>query len=136
MDGKNLVEVKTAELIGPALNWAVAKATYADEVKVVEWGDGKTVSCIYQLPGDGRCWANHYSPSTEWDQGGPLLESEQVELKWNGVDGKAFFWKAWHQDFAAPSLGDTPLIAACRAIVAAKLGDVVLVPAELVEVKP
>jgi hypothetical protein len=32
-------------------------------------------------------------------------------------------------------MGETPLIAACRAIVAAHLGEVVSVPAELVENK-
>lgn len=125
-----MVEVKTAELVGPALDWAVAEADGADELKVVPWGDGKTVSCIYWLP-DGGCWANHYSPSTDWSHGGPLIEKHSV---WLGAPyGSRRCWDASYHTSCEAHDGDTPLIAACRAIVDAKLGDVVRVPAELVQ---
>jgi hypothetical protein len=129
-----MIKVDTADLSGPALNWAVAKETDASQVKVVEWGDGNTVSCVYQLA-DGGCWANHYSPSTEWDQGGALIHRYGCDL--NCV-ASANCWESacWDDDLPTPDLhlmeGETPLIAACRAIVAAKLGDTVQVPAELV----
>lgn len=82
---------------------------------------GKCLPCIVK-----------YRPSTDWKFGGPLIEQHQIELVWDGVDGKALWWKATHQDIAQFQMGETPLIAACRAIVAARLGEVVNVPAELV----
>ncbi|MNR66489.1 hypothetical protein D3C85_1900000 [compost metagenome] len=49
------------------------------------------------------------------------------------LGGKPHYWVAepW-DDCPLPIDGATPLIAACRAIVAAKLGDTVKVPACLV----
>ncbi|RJG10967.1 DUF2591 domain-containing protein [Pseudomonas cavernicola] len=117
------IEVKTADLIGPALDWAVALATGADELKV---GADGGVSCIYQLP-DGGCWTNYYRPSTDWSQGGPLIEKHITALNQSGTET----WWAHSEDRLG--LGPTALIAACRAIVAAKLGDTVSVPAELAQ---
>lgn len=118
------IKINTAELSGVALDWAVAEA-----VGLVAYTqpDGP----VYR-PDNGEEW----TPSTDWSQGGPLIEKYQIEIKWYGVDGLAMWWNAWHQDIVQFQLGDTILIAACRAIVAAKLGDTVDVPAELVEVKP
>lgn len=128
---RKMVEVKTSDLQGAALNFAVSQA------------DGRRV-CLrrggtYGAPQslwyvaillDGR----KYDPVSDWAVGGPMIEKHQIELAWNGVDGEAFWWEASHQDLAAFQMGDTILIAACRAIVAANRGDTVMVPAELVEV--
>lgn len=126
-----MIEVKTAELEGAALDWAVAKATDASQVKVVEWGDGNTVSCVYQLA-DGGCWANHYSPSTEWDQGGVLIEQHRISTEAPGVSSG--FWTASMPGSALMEIcqGPTPLVAGCRRLVREHLGDTVQVPAELV----
>lgn len=72
-----------------------------------------------------------YRPDHLWEVGGPLIQSEQIDLQWNGSDGLASWWEATHQDRAYRQIGDTPLIAACRAIVAARFGDTVSVPKEL-----
>lgn len=106
-----MIEVKAAELIGPALDWAVAKAVNAY---------------------DGEYKFRPFSPSTDWAQGGPLIEKHQIDLCWDGSDGKAMWWHAYHQDIADQQTHQSPLIAVCRAIVAAKLGEVVSVPAEVV----
>lgn len=147
------MKIKTSELSGVALDWAVAQATRAWEtaheqfptmtldptfcsVEIREcalsnWGEfGTRCALIPRNP--MRQAVQIYSPSTDWSQGGPLIEREQIDLEWDGVDGQAYWWKASHQDIAQFQIGYTPLIAACRAIVAAKLGDEVDVPEGLV----
>lgn len=126
-----VVGVHVSSLVGPALDWAVAKVEsifvhisdpeLAEDLRVFFVRDGFMPTVV------------RYSPSTDWKLGGPLIEKHQIELAWDGVDGKALWWKATHQDIAQFQMGETLLIAACRAIVAALLGDVVSVPAELVE---
>lgn len=97
--------MKVSELTGHALNWAVARC---------EGGVGKN-----QLLG---AW---YAPSTDWSQGGEIIERERINL-WNeGYDWEASRYGehiVW---------GQTPLVAAMRCYVASKLGDEVEIPAEL-----
>lgn len=119
-----MIEVKTAELIGPALNYATAIA------------DGWNMSRELD-----RIAVKDYAPSEDWAQGGPLIEKYRVWItdQSAGYEAPAQDWCA---DVNGPQhmnkgqnyyLGESPLTAACRAIVAAKLGDVVSVPVELVE---
>lgn len=115
--------VKTSELIGPALDWAVATA------EGLEQYEGRAGAlCWYDLNGDyfGPC--DMWSPSTDWSQGGPLIEKYRVELVTRALD-----WQAMVDGFGYWLTGETALIAACRAIVAAKLGDQVDVPDELMQ---
>lgn len=60
-----------------------------------------------------------YSPSTDWSQGGPIIEREKMDigLHENGKDWVAVRerWK-WN-------VGPTPLIAAMRCLVASKFGE-------------
>ena len=132
-----VLEVHVSELAGQALDWAVAQV---DGVKTIMLGvksqEAKKPFAIFgslALPVGGG--DEGYSPSACWHCGGPLISSQQISLDWDGVDGKALWWKATHQDIVQFQMGETPLIAACRAIVAANLGEVVSVPAELVENK-
>jgi hypothetical protein len=118
-----MIEVKTAELEGAALDWAVAQV---DCVKVEYRGFGR-------LDPVNDWDAHSYSPSTDWAQGGPLLEKHYIELSIGDED----YWAnrtctSRYDDDPRKYPGATMLIAACRAIVAAKLGDTVSVPAELV----
>ena len=111
--------VKTSELQGAALDWAVAKC--ADlPYPVVYDEDGREVKV---------------SPSTDWAQGGPIIERERIALSYDNLDGtgpcKAYYLstlfdeeEGWHQ------YGPTPLIAAMRCFVASHLGDEVTIPAE------
>ena len=142
-----LVEVKTAELIGPALDWAVAKA--------IGWKEPiYGVGAIYYIAQDNFLSMekpdpdepddvtaphhfNHYeqwSPSRIWNQGGVLIEKYKPDLQTtSGGEFAAYL----NNDTACPDPlifenGPTYLVALCRAIVAAKIGDVVSVPAELV----
>ena len=106
------MKIKTSELSGAALDWAVA----------VSVGEGMSFA--------RRVKINGYSPSTDWSQGGPLIEQNKVQIS-PCLSGR---WMAETMDvirLCSGIVGRTPLIAACRAIVAAKLGDVVEVPDEL-----
>lgn len=124
------MKIKTSELSGVGLDWAVAQVVgvevsmrYGRELVMVhDRGGIKLIESIRSV----------YSPHTDWSQGGPLIEREQIDIEWDGVDGQAYWWKASHQDIVQFQIGHTPLIAACRAIVAAKLGDEVDVPEGLV----
>lgn len=109
--------MKTSELKGAALDWAVAKAEGYAGVALQE-----------------RTNSDRYAPAYYWEQGGPIIEREKIDLFCN--DGT---WEAYCtaknegtdelQSFE--SIGETPLIAAMRCYVASKLGDEIDIPEEL-----
>ena len=76
----------------------------------------------------GACegYAEH-EYSTDWAQGGPIIEREMIEL----VPQSPALWEAMYRGQHIPHDGPTPLIAAMRCYVASKLGDTVDVPEEL-----
>lgn len=134
----NMTEVKTADLIGPALDWAVAKVEGISTHKFRE----KTFALFGSLAiplGDAE---NGYAPSTCWHCGGPLIEKYHVQTSYNGNgfsrSPTSEYWCAYvckpsGQEERPSGGGPTVLAAICRAIIAAKLGDVVSVPSELLE---
>jgi hypothetical protein len=122
------IEVKVSELSGEALNWTVAKAV-GEPVEVMPGMEWKSQ----------HVWTagsfNRYRPSTDWSQGGPLIEKYLVDLHYpHGLPGRGWWAQAGthSQDNPLAAIDATPLIAACRAIVASVLGPVVSVPKELV----
>lgn len=138
-----MIEVKTADMIGPALDLAVAKADGADPILwdvccgngVSNGNPSEPPECCCNPLVDVSVGCHKWAPSTDWAQGGPLIEEYSVMLDpwpslWIAKIDKTDDRKGIQG--SAVAHGDTPLIAACRAIVAAKLGDVVSVPAELV----
>ena len=141
------VEVKTSELIGPALDWAVANATKAWEF-AHEWFPTMTLDPrfmgIRNVAVDGCVWLEPHNPfrqdpqpfrpSTDWAQGGTLADKYNVDFNTQGVEGDGSqLIEAVVQDFKSMQWwmaeGDTRLQSMCRAIVLSKLGDVVKVPA-------
>jgi hypothetical protein len=104
--------MKTSDLTGVALDWAVTKCEGFDhsiDAGFKEWG----------MNG----WA------TNWAQGGPIIEREGIELFRNNEKNYWFTSKARGQI----GFGPTPLIAAMRCYVASRLGYEVEVPEELME---
>lgn len=128
------VEVKTSELTGAALDWAVAKAEGL-EVSSIQLGARVWVGGL--MPAGVMPDASRWSPSTDWAQGGPLIERERIATVMVD-DAEPVLWRGQLSDpfRALPSvqshIGPTPLIAAMRCLVASKLGDTVQVPAELI----
>ena len=103
------MKIKTSELTGAQLDWAVSKAI--GEYKPVE------------VP----------SYSTDWAQGGPIIEREKIDVFWQSITGSFVGSAARGRKVGWRHLqyGPTPLIAAMRCYVASKLGDEVEVPEEL-----
>lgn len=116
-------KVKTSELSGLALDWAVAKSVCPDSFK----SDSLDENGLWPW-----CtgWLRNGSPSTNWSQGGPLISRFKVDLA-HTIGGNVFAEKMEFISTAAASRGGTELIATCRAIVAANLGDTVEIPEEL-----
>jgi hypothetical protein len=76
-----------------------------------------------------------YQPSTDWAQGGPIIERENISTVREGDAGN---WIASVYDYAESDWhlhtgGTTPLEAAMRCYVASKLGDEVEIPKELTQ---
>jgi hypothetical protein len=98
------MKIKTSELTGATLDRAVAKAA------------GQTYH--------GPAWTK---PSTDWKQGGPIIEREQIDIQCFPRKSGGVVWRTFHAD------GPTPLIAAMRCFVAIKLGDEVDVPDDVLK---
>jgi hypothetical protein len=108
--------MKTSELEGAALDWAVAQCEGLKDFDIENL-------CFYDDEGIS------FEPSCVWSQGGPIIEREKIALYLNGEDG----WTG--EDGWKTSTGPTPLIAAMRCYVAMKIGDEIEIPVELVEVQ-
>ena len=151
--------MRTSELIGPALDWAVARCedVVFDEIERSKGGH------VYlwlerEYPDDCRPL---YQPSTDWSLAGPIIEREDIVIlgpsdDW-GTDERGYcnnqrikVWaaviepgrqQAWtflesespvySYDTEEVITGPTPLIAAMRCYIASKLGDDIDIPAEL-----
>jgi hypothetical protein len=111
--------MKTNELTGAALDWAVAQC------------EGTKVLIIEQQ----IVWPEDYEPSTKWALGGPIIERERMDIEcwdFHSMPWKASMW--WDDENSAADIqmiGPTPLIAAMRCYVASKLGEEVAIPKEL-----
>ena len=116
--------MKTSELIGPALSWAVAKCEALRTGHSYAYTPRGKLFINSPLNPKGRLVA--YSPSTNWSQGGSIIERECIETRHDGRKA----WCAWHKDYGA-IFGTTLLIAAMRCYVASRLGDEVDIPEEL-----
>ena len=108
--------MKTNELTGAALDWAVAKC---------EGIETKNYSGALTIRYDGDWW----QPSTDWAQGGPIIERERINVYYDGGE----YWCATTDTGDAPKFGPTPLITAMRCYVASKLGAEIEIPEELKE---
>ncbi|WP_047933271.1 phage protein NinX family protein [Pseudomonas putida] len=135
----DLIEVRSSNLVGMALDWAVGIADGRElelpsalrGCKCVVWCDP------FVIRREGRPdfhdkTRRHWRPSTEWRDGGPLIDKYQGSVRHDKHlnDGPCRYAGGTGMD-APWSYGPTPLIAFCRSFVLAKLGDTVQVPKEL-----
>jgi hypothetical protein len=123
-------KIKTSELTGAALDWTVAKA---EGVSLLDPNNNQW-ELHWTLLGDDS--GDYYTPSTDWSQGGPIIEREWLEV--GPAPGARPIGVSWLAECACrpESLrcrqhGPAPLIAAMRCYVASKLGDEVDIPEEL-----
>ena len=130
--------MKTSELTGTALDWAVAKC------------EGETLSqasLAFQIKEHGCLQRPHlgsWKPSTSWAQGGPIIEREGIDIQQlfgGGCEGSFSQPVGWQaKRYVVGGVinppyfnAQTPLIAAMRCYVASRLGDEVDVPEELIK---
>jgi hypothetical protein len=127
--------MKTSELTGAALDWAVAKCE----------GPNSAAACYYDEAGLPMRLdeAQHmeWQPSTNWAQGGPIIEREGIDV--HRVNAEMWSAKLWVNNSGMTKNpaqwfkhniqtdGPTPLIAAMRCYCCAKLGDEIDIPEEL-----
>lgn len=151
-----MIKVKTAELIGPELDWAAAKLEGTlCEVK----GRGATRFngvWIKNKDGTGEAYVlrdarfeEQYShcedwplyhnqkiwlPSTLWSQGGPIIEREGITCgPWDTSPAMAHYGIYQTVNSKNPRMvGPSHLVAAMRCYVSSKFGDEVDIPDELI----
>lgn len=148
------MKIKTNELTGLALDWAVEEAlddhntppggcygcrffeerAGCDDIHCICWHDKSYDP--YEWPSSAEelyehCPINALTPepySSNWRYGGPIIESKRIQL----TPGATLEpWMAMSDDCHTIRFGHRPLIAAMRCYVASKLGDEVEVPEEL-----
>jgi hypothetical protein len=116
------MQIKTSKLTGAALDWAVAKC------------EGVRYRYMAEHIGAGvnGSWWLKKSYSTDWSQGGPIIEREFIEFGVSETEPVRYAAKIYVNDKRIIAHGSTHLIAAMRCYVASKLGDAVEIPDELV----
>ena len=116
---KHEMKIKTSDLNGIALDWAVAS---------IECDTGwlaRHMHLLYTMP-----------YSTDWAQGGPIIERERMTLSYN-KNGQTYsahvsrFRQRGMSNRTRWRSGPTPLVAAMRCYVASKLGEEIDIPQEL-----
>ena len=110
--------MKTAELTGYLLDWAVGKCEGLSIES--DWWDWDRLCFVDKFNVD-------FEPTDNWMQCGTIIEREKIALHFNG-DSPWVGECGW-----ARRDGATPLEAAMRSYVAVKLGDDVEIPEELLK---
>ena len=151
--------MKTSDLTGTALDWAVAKIV---DGEAPIW-DENAQDYFLGMKSD-LCFLKEFCPSTNWAQGGPINDRESISVFriddehlvdergfctneyrpiWGAVVGLQHSAEQSHNGYGEPCglvyeiaveyavEGPTALIAAMRCFVASKLGDTVEIPKEL-----
>ena len=117
------MKIKTTELADAALDWAVCEAT---GLLAAYPRARKDFALQWSSTGN-----QHLHPSTDWSQGGPIIEREGITVS-KTAHG---FWEAYKRPASATEnyqVDSAALIAAMRCYVATKLGEEVEIPNELI----
>jgi hypothetical protein len=111
------MKLKTSELQGAVLDWAVAKCEGKTKLYQIRRGDSRVIDTDHPEYFE-QYKRQHDEYSTDWAQAGPIIEREGITVRrytdalWDASIGRL--------DYVAD--GPTPLIAAMRCYVASKLG--------------
>ena len=133
-----MAKLKVSGLEGAQLDYWVTKAVgkNVSDVEFVECYDVNDPDNEYLCPkgwvedDEGGFQMDDYSPSTNWQQGGPLIEEHGILVQPISVQLSSPMtvtkWGAFVKFFGSEVdeyEGSTPLIAAMRCIVSSKYGD-------------
>lgn len=128
----SMIKIKTSELAGRALAWAVARC------EGYIYGDaGNGLITLYEK-GYPKMSASCWHPEELWQQAGPIIERENIDLR--GPRPVFPQWTATIWDYsdsiareAFYAHGPTPMVAAMRCFVYSKMRGKVEVPEELLK---
>ncbi|MFT8211559.1 MAG: phage protein NinX family protein [Symbiopectobacterium sp.] len=114
------MKVKTSELTGAELDWAVAEAIGGDPI-------------LHMTSGTAFVERNGsvFSPSSDWGQLGEIINTVEIVIgNHPSGEGDNKFWGSAHSFKSGTSFQtwDGAAIAACRAIVASVHGDEIDLP--------
>ena len=120
------MRIKTSELTGHALDWAVGTCEGHDKWRLSgkEFGPHHTFTDL------------NLNYSTDWTQGGPIIARMGDYLQEGNKETGEYYCSTpsvaeeWH-NHPVRGIGPTPLIAAMRCYVASQLGDEVEIPESL-----
>jgi hypothetical protein len=96
------MKLKTSELQGAVLDWAVAKCEVGDAINEID---------------------DPHFYSTDWALAGPIIERERIGFKYTGTAMEFVAWVNGELSTVNDQHGPTPVIAAMRCYVASKFGD-------------
>ena len=96
------MKLKTSELQGAVLDWAVAKCEVGDAINEID---------------------DPHFYSTDWALAGPIIERERIGFKYTGTAMEFVAWVNGELSTVNDQHGPTPLVAAMRCYVASKFGD-------------
>lgn len=127
------MKIETSELVGSALDWAVAVCEGYTPVR----HSRLAAVMVEKMSARGVMQLEHISSlrySTNWAQGGPIIEREKLDVCWTLFQGwVSLRCTAINEADLHQQEGPTLLVAAMRCYVASKLGDEVDVPEELLK---
>ena len=122
-------QVPTRELVDDALDWAVIEsAQNLVNQKAINYQN--IYKALEEIAKNAVC-----SPSSDWAQGGLLIESCFINIEHSVSGWGSLFFIAWPSFEPKPvkKQGDKPLVAAMRALVQLVYGDTAEIPEELVK---
>jgi hypothetical protein len=130
------MKIKTSELTGAALDWAVAKCegvrTYTAPYQHTMTGLCVLDADLVDMETDGPQELRY---SRDWSQGGPIIEREKIRIVFRELEMYSYWFAEAHEPYQGDQYisgkGQTPLVAAMRCYVASKLGSEVEIPEEL-----
>jgi len=123
--------MKTSELIGPALDWAVAKCEgYSD----LRFNPHRFCNDILIMTPPRKEYGvvelSDLNYSTDWAQGGRIIERDRINIRDEVTQFSSWMWDSTRCGDVS-YYGPTPLIASMRCYVASKLGEEIEIPEEL-----
>lgn len=127
------VTIKTEDLTGAALDWAVADAIGLPKPDQRD-NDGQWRRWYQPVLIDGEPWGSRepFHPSLNYSQGAPLIERFSMMIDKNFEEFSTLEQPWFAQTDFYWGIGQTVLIAICRAVVRRQLGDTVNIPEELI----
>lgn len=139
-------KVRVLELKGAALDWAVAAAQNEQykEDRVVIWKREEVTlpAWIERENSPGAYTYHRYSPSTNWNYGGEIIEKNGMSVShrysspslWDAIIKPDFYCTGIPNSGVKKEIivsGPTPLIAAMRCYVISVLSDEIVIPDDL-----